>query len=36
MTVFQAVEAFTLITGRIPESGPILEHFHELVAGEQA
>jgi shikimate dehydrogenase len=32
MTVFQAVEAFRLFTGTVPDADRILEHFAELIA----
>ncbi len=32
MTVFQAVEAFRLFTGTVPDAGRMLEHFAELIA----
>ncbi|GAB6899149.1 shikimate dehydrogenase [Kineosporia succinea] len=36
MTVHQALETFTLITGRTPDAAAMTEHFRELVATETA
>ncbi len=34
MTVYQAVEAFELVTGVTPDASAMTAHFHELVAAE--